>query len=292
MKKPGIAGLVIAGALLAQGPLAFEVASVKQDKTYSWIRRPWSPKVDCGPIAKCGVTGNRFVEMFASLDDLLMDAYKVRRYQIIDAPSWADTGQNVYDVDARAAGETLTLDQARLMLQTLLADRFQLKVHHEIRELPVYALVPAKGGSKLTGSQTPCNLPGFVSQRRDGKASDKNADEGIPAAESMGIQAWIHVPEMLGDRLDRPVVDQTGFDAPAYCTASGDAALITLSRQLGPGGGGRGGDPQNRTALPDADSTDPSVFSAVEDLWGLKLEARKAAVDVIVIDRVERPSEN
>lgn len=291
-----VVACTIAGAILAQAPLAFEVASVKQDKKYSWVRRPWSPNVDCGPIAKCGVSGNRFVEEFASLDDLIMDAYKVRRYQIVNAPSWADTGQDVYDIDARAAGETLTLDQARVMLQTLLADRFQLKVHHETRDLPVYALVTGKGGSKLTASETPCNLPGFQTQRPDSKggtkAGDKNADPKINPSELMGIQAWIHTPEMLEGRLDRPVVDKTGYDAPTYCTASGDAALVTLIMQLGPGGGGRGGDPQNRTAIPDADSAGPSIFSAVEDLWGLKLEAQKAPVDVIVIDKVERPSEN
>jgi len=291
------AALAITAVVLlqAQQPVEFEVASVKQDKTISWVRRPWSPNFDCEPIAKCGVSGNRFVEKFASLDDLLMDAYKVRRHQIVNAPAWADTGQDVYDVDARAAGQTLPLDQARLMLQALLADRFQLKIHHETRELPVYALVAGKGGSKLTPSDKPCDLPGLQVQPRDGKSGDKTANKNPDPEQSalMGIQAWTHMPEMLEGRLDRPVVDKTGYDAPTYCMPTGDAALVTLILQLGPGGGaGRGGDPQNRTAIPDADSTGPSIFTAVEDLWGLKLEAQKAPVDVIVIDHVERPSDN
>ncbi len=68
---------------------------------------------------------------------------------------------------------------------------------------------------------------------------------------------------------------------------------MVVLMEAGPGGGaGRGGDPQNRTAIPDADSAGPSIFTAVEEKWGLKLESQKAAVDVLVIDRVERPSEN
>ncbi len=68
---------------------------------------------------------------------------------------------------------------------------------------------------------------------------------------------------------------------------------MVLIMSMGPGGGaGRGGDPQNRTTIPEADSVAPSVFVAVEEKWGLKLEPQKSSADVLVIDRVERPSEN
>ncbi len=166
-----------------EAPPTFEVASVRQDKRYSWVRRPWSANVDCGPIAKCGLLGNRFNEEFASLDDLIMDAYKVKRFQIAGLPSWGDTGQDVYDVEAKVEGDHPTLDQARRMLQTLLADRFQLKLHHEQRELPVYALVPGKNGSKLVPTEKPCMLPG-------GRGGDTGGDLSL-------IQQWAIVPEIL-----------------------------------------------------------------------------------------------
>jgi uncharacterized protein (TIGR03435 family) len=278
---------------------SFEVASVKPDKRISWVRRPWTPDVNCAGIGHCGVSGNRFIEDYASLDDLIMDAYRVRRYQIVNAPSWADTGQDVYQIEAKAAGDSLTLDQARLMLQNLLKDRFQLKIHHETRDLPVYALMPGKNGTKLVPSQKACAIPGLMQQGTADKGGAKQGDKapaaGAPEdrddALSM-IQSWAIIPELLAGRLDRPVVDKTGFEAPSYCLADGNDALMSLLMKLGPGGGGRGGDPQNRTAVPDADSTAPSIFSLTEELWGLKLDAQKSAADVLVIDHVERPSEN
>ena len=144
----------LAGALQAQSqtPPAFEVASVKQDKSHQWVRRPWSPNIDCGPVAKCGLFGNRFSDRVASLDDLIMDAYSVKRFQISGLPPWGDTGTDVYAVEATVGGEHPTLNDARVMLRTLLADRFQLKIHRETRELPVYALVVARNGPKLAPS--------------------------------------------------------------------------------------------------------------------------------------------
>ncbi len=154
---------IVGGVMSAQ---SFEVASIKQNTRYSWVRRPWSPNVDCAPIGHCGVSGNRFTEEFASLDDLIMDAFGVKRYQIVNLPSWGDTGKDVYDVEARAAeGQTLSLAEARRMLQTLLAERFQLKVHHEMRELPVYALVKGKGAPKLKPTDKQCAFPPVAGAR-------------------------------------------------------------------------------------------------------------------------------
>ena len=79
-----------------------------------------------------------------------MDAYQVRRFQLVGLPDWGDSGKDVYDVAARfPEGRAPSLEIARRMLQTLLAERFQLKLHRETRELPVYALVAGKGGPKL-----------------------------------------------------------------------------------------------------------------------------------------------
>ncbi len=138
-------------AAQSDAPLAFEVASVKQHPiTAGMLRRPWSPDIQCAPIGHCGIAGNRFNDEVASLTDLIMDAYSVRRYQIAGLPFWGDSGHDVYDVNATiGGGRTPTLADARQMLQTLLADRFQLKLHRETKDLPVYSLVIGKNGSKL-----------------------------------------------------------------------------------------------------------------------------------------------
>src|SRR5580765_5242991 len=180
----------LASALPAQSdaPPAFEVASVKLHVLpEGYLRRSWSANIECPPW-HCGIAGTRFTEDVASLADLIIDAYRVRRYQIGGLPNWGDSGRDVYDVAAKVGGDRPpTLEQARRMLQTLLADRFQLKIHHETRELPAYALTIAKGGSKLK----PCE-------------ADDDPRKGFR-------DAWERIPEMLGAFTDRPVIDKTGY---------------------------------------------------------------------------------
>jgi uncharacterized protein (TIGR03435 family) len=285
------------GTLHAQSamPPAFEVASVKQDTRHSFVRRPWSPNIDCGPIAKCGIIGDRFNDEFASLTDLIMDAYKVRRYQVLGLPDWGDTGHDVYDVEAKiGSSEAPTLDQARLMLQTLLTERFQLKIHHETRELPVYALVVTKNGPKLAPTDKVCAPPappGSASAGRGGKNSD---DANAPRRSLSLLESWVLIPERLAGRAGRPIVDKTGFDATAYCTLDGMDPFAVLMREMGPGGGGggRNGPPRAADAAEDPGARGVSLFTAIEEKWGLKLEPQKGPVDVLVIDHVERPSEN
>jgi uncharacterized protein (TIGR03435 family) len=278
----GAAG-VLAAALLhaqAQAPLSFDVASVKPDKRFGWIRRPWNPNVECpGDMLHCGVHGNRFQEEAASLIDLMMDAYSVRRYQVAGLPGWGDTGTDVYDIDAKVEeGRTLTLAEARRMLQTLLADRFQLKVHRETRELPVYALVPAKGGPKLRKAET-CEI-----------LNNRKAPVSRPADPAfLSLLSWQMIPEMLAMFTDRPVIDKTGFEG-IYCAADGQYAFLDLdTRGLSNSATGRGGVPVER---PGDDSLPPSIYTQVQDKWGLKLEPQKGPVDIVVIDHVERPGEN
>jgi uncharacterized protein (TIGR03435 family) len=273
---------------------AFDVASVKQHlMPNGFIRRPWSPNIDCGPIAQCGVFGNRFTDSLASLTDLMMDAYSVKRYQISGLPAWGDSGRDVYDVEARVEeGRTLTLDQARRMLQTLLADRFQLKVHHETRELPVYALVVGKNPPKLKPTKEPCKappLPALDGGRGGGNrgGGGRGGPAGGPRALSL-LESWVLVPEMLSGPADRPVIDKTGLTEFAYCTLDGYDPLMTVLMQLGPGG------PRGAAPTPNSggDPGSVSIFTVVEEKWGLKLEPQKGPVDVLVIDHVERPSEN
>jgi uncharacterized protein (TIGR03435 family) len=284
----------------SEAPPAFEVASVRQHPIpVGMMRRPWSPNIDCGPIAQCGLSGNRFNEV-ASLTDLIMDAFKVKRFQIAGLPSWGDSGRDVYDIAATMPeGGTPTLDQARRMLQTLLADRFQLKLHHETKDLPVYGLVIAKNGPKLKPTTVACGLPEAPGGGGGGRGASKGGDGGGGGGggHSAGaltlLNSWALMPEMLSMFADRPVVDKTGLQEPAYCTLDGQDPLFSVIMLVGPGagGGGRGGE-QARTAIPDADSSGASIFTAVEEKWGLKLEPQKAPVDLLVIDHVERPSEN
>ena len=260
------AGLVAAATPLMVPPLraqsesklSFDVASVRQHVIKQGsIRRPWTANITCPGLGQCGLSGNRFTELRASLADLLMDAYRVRRYQIANLPNWGDTGHDVYDVVATMESDPApTLDKARLMLQTLLTERFQLKMHRETRMLPVYALVPAKGGIKLVRRET-------------------NEEDQATAF----IRSWEPVAELLAMSLDRPVVDKSGL-AGSYVTRDGESPFGALQPEK-PEKGRRGNLDLNE-----------SVFTDIQEKWGLKLEPQKAPVEVLVIDHVQRPTGN
>lgn len=309
---PLIATLAAAATLLhaqSTAPPEFEVASIRPHPlpAQGGMRRPWSPNIDCGPIAQCGLAGNRFTEV-ASLIDLIMDAYSVKRFQVSGLPSWGDSGRDIYDIAAVVpqgkphGGPTPTLDQARRMLQALLADRFQLKLHHETKAIPVYALVLAKNGPKLKPTTVACGLPevagggGRGGGTKGGDGGSKGGGRGTQGGGALTLlNSWALMPEMLAMFADRPVIDKTGLQEPAYCTLDGLDPLFSVIMQIGPGaggGGGRGGEAQARTTIPDADSTGASIFTVVEEKWGMKLEPQKAPVDTLVVDRVQRPSEN
>jgi uncharacterized protein (TIGR03435 family) len=268
-------------ALSAQSdrPLSFDVASVKlHDMPQGFVRRPWSPNIECPPW-HCGIAGDRFTEDVASLADLIMDAYRIRRFQVINLPDWGDSGHDVYDIAAKlpAAPQPATLDQVRRMLQTLLAERFQLKLHHETRDLPAYNLVLARSGSKLTPS------PGKPCDNQPGRAG---GDPNLPF-----LTSWDRIPEILGMIADRPVIDKTGYEGH-YCTGDGQEALFSLDMR-GLMGSGRGrGATAAPTAPPDPDTTAPSLFLQVQQKWGMRLDPQKGPIDVIVIDHVSRPSAN
>jgi uncharacterized protein (TIGR03435 family) len=270
-------GWFITGSMQAQSGAqrAFEVASIRQRVLagQQQIRRPWSSTIQCPPPLSCGISGTRFSEEAASLTDLLMDAYAVQRFQISGLPSWGDSGRDVYDIAAKVAGdEAPTLDQVRRMLQTLLAERFKLELHHAVREVSVYALVLGKNGSKLKPAQDVCGAPG----------PGRGGDSG-PAA---FLFAWERLPEMLSQFAGRPVIDETGLKG-RYCTADGQEAVLAVTTPAM----GRGGESRPGNAGPDADPGG-EIFSAVEQKLGLKLEPRRAPVDVLIIDHVERPSAN
>jgi uncharacterized protein (TIGR03435 family) len=253
------------GLLKAQAEKSpvFEVASLRAHPTGGIFLRPWLPTFQCPPGRNCGILGTRFREEAVSLAELIIDAYGVKKFQIAGLPAWGDSGRDVYDLEAKVAGEIPpTVDEVRLMLQAFLADRFQLKIHHESRLLPVYSLVAAKTGVKLIPNRAPCPVVPGVSNRNAPTTQPKREESPLP---------WSFYAEQLSVRANAPVIDETGLDGGGYCTADGGDPLFAILFEMQSGA---------------------SVFTAAEEKWGMKLESKKASVDVVVIDKVERPTEN
>ena len=206
--------------------------------------------------------GGRYIASGVTVKFLIQAAYGVREFQILNAPAWTDTQH--YDINAK--GEESTANQPNVMsqrLQDLLAGRFQLKLARETRELPVYHLVVAKGGSKLKES-TAKEDDRFMQMGR-GRITFKGA-----SMSSLAVQ--------LSQQLGRTVLDQTGL------TANYDFTLNwTPETPSGPDG------PKD---APSADPNGPTLFTAIQEQLGLKLESAKGPVEVLVIASVERPAEN
>jgi uncharacterized protein (TIGR03435 family) len=205
-----------------------------------------------------------------SLKSMIQSAYGLQTQdQISGLPGWASSAS--YDIDAKMDAETAAALKAakngedepirRAMMQAMLADRFQLKVHPETKELPIYTLVPAKGGSKLTVSD-PAN-------KQNGSMNSSNQQLTATGIQTAALSIF------LSGRLHRKVVDKTGLTGQYDFTlqwspdeTTGESAAATGATQL------------------------PSLFTAVQEQLGLKLEAAKGPVETIVVDHVEMSTEN
>jgi uncharacterized protein (TIGR03435 family) len=170
---------------------AFEVASVKA--------HPDPPR-----IIGVKTTGARLIADAETVRGLVMWAYNVKNYQVSGPSAQSPVGDTFFDVVAKAEGEaTPTKDEFRTMLQNLLADRFKLKVHRELREMPVYALVVGKNGPKLKPS-APDAAPGGRIQ-----LVGRNYEYTVPLATMDDI-----VDGVANSFLDRPVVDRRASPGP------------------------------------------------------------------------------
>ena len=244
---------------------AFEVASIKPATFPNefYFEGVLAAGGLCSP-SRMEIAGQRFLMRVVTLCGLIRGAYELREYQVLGLPAWATRREMsaFFEVDARAAaGTTLNPERAREMLRSLLRDRFQLTSHREPRKAPVYALVVGKGGHKLSSEDLPCAKPGpaFVSYSTVGSI------ESCKPSMTM-----VQLAQALNNRqLDRPVVDRTGL-------AGGWAFRLQWA----------GREPLAGNA--DA----PSLFTAVQDQLGLRLEPGTDMVDALVIDRVEPPSPN
>jgi uncharacterized protein (TIGR03435 family) len=207
--------------------------------------------------------GGRFVANNVNVKFLIGEAYNIRDFQISGGPSWI--GSERYDITAKADGEENKGPEAfRPMVQGLLKDRFQFKSHMETKELPVYHLVVGKNGSKLTENASGPDK-GMVRMGR-GQVSAT----GVPIA---------MLCRQLAMQLGRTVIDKTGL------TGDYDFKLeFTPEEGMGPGPGG--------DAPPPPDTVGPSLFAAIQEQLGLKLDGAKGPVEVLVIDHIEKASEN
>lgn len=238
-------------AVAAHGQ-AFEVASVRPHQG-TGLRT--SPLAVSGPLIRLqGYT----------LFGLVMDAYHLRDFQLEFGPvaRRTDVVEAMYDISAKVPGDGIPkLDDVRAMLRTLLAERFGLQVHREMREIPVYVLGTGKGPGKLVpaASEDPCTV-------RTKLAGDGRNDE---------VQFTGCTTERLADTLthlvgDRPVVDRIGLSGQY------DFRLITLPWYRG----------RNRSEPADIDPV-----TAIARL-GLKMTTQKTPVEILVVDRIEKPGEN
>jgi uncharacterized protein (TIGR03435 family) len=215
------------------------------------------------------VQGRKLVEVNYSFKDLLAFAYGVHSTQIQGLPAWAESDR--YDITGQPDGEGMpNAAQLKGMLQKLLVERFKLSFHHDQKQLSVYVLSVAKSGPKLTKSTSdPKGLPG-VGFRQLGALFAVNASMNDFCV--LGLQGTV---------LDRPVLDQTGidgkFDFQLNWTPD-DSQFTTLGVKV--------------PAPTDAPNAPPNLYTAIQEQLGLKLEATKAAADVLAVDHVEKPSEN
>ena len=235
---------------------AFEVATIK-------------PSDPARPGKLFTVRGQDVVTINTTLSDLITMAYDLHPRQITGAPAWLESEK--FDVTGRpdVPGQP-NVAQIKIMIQKLLADRFQLKFHREKKELAVYALTVGKTGKKFAKSERdPNSLPGLFFR---GPGTNLNVTNATMAEFASLMQSAV---------LDKPVADQTGLS---------EKYDFILKWTPDPGQlQGLGGPPP-----PPADNADapPDLFTAIQQQLGLKLDSTKAPVDVLSIDRVEKPSAN
>jgi uncharacterized protein (TIGR03435 family) len=236
--------LLLAVAAIAAAQSSFEVASI----------RPHEGRV---AVVSSTISGPRVRVVAYGLTGLLMEAYDMKYYQLSGLPSWADSDR--FDIDAKGEGDgTLTKAQAKQMLQTLLAERFQVKVHRETRELPVYALVVGKNGPKLKES---------VAEKF---SLSMRGTQGVEITVSKGSMEQL-ATQLSGSGAERPVLDKTGL------TGTYDYTLNWIPE---------------RDGAPPPDSNGVILSIAVQEQLGLKLESLKAAIEILVIDHAAKPSGN
>ena len=289
------------------GPLSFEVASVKPNTSGDRaIRLSMQP-------------GGRVVASNVPLRELVRMAYGLQDFQIVGTPDWAESER--FDINAKAEAGAPAFgamvpggppSSMQLMMQSLLADRFTLRTHSETREQPVYHLVVARSdgrlGPKLRPSSVDCSARGGRGTAGPAPGAAPGAPPGASPGQPQGAPSTAPRPGertpcsfMIGpgrieaggmplsqlatvasQRVRRVVIDRTGLTGPYEFTLE----FAPDQPALG-GGPGPAVDPGG---APPAPSDAPSFVSALQEQLGLKLESSRGPVDVLVVDRVDRPT--
>jgi uncharacterized protein (TIGR03435 family) len=254
-------------------PLAFEVASIRENTSVS----------DAGGIS--GPTPGRFTVTNSPLRFVIMYAFGLLDHELIDAPEWTVTTR--YDITATYPdGTTPTEANVRAMLQRLLADRFNLRARRERRDMPAYDLVLARAngqlGPQLARSNVDCDK--WIAEKRPqfgaGGPSPVTPAGTRPACLLVATRTYLsggtrtiaQLTPVLQSMVRRPVIDKTGltgtFDIDLRWSPAGDARAV------------------ESVAADEA----ASIFTALQEQLGLKLETSRAPFDVVIIESLQRPS--
>ena len=233
--------LILTIALAASLAQSFEVTSIRPNTTSTGRS---SERSNPGHVIAENIT----------VSSMLQHAFRVREFQILGGPGWMKT--DGYDVNA-ATGTPKDLNDQELRPYwvSMLIGRFGLKYHPDSKEMSVYALVVAKGGTKLIAHPDTGNT-----------STNASNGNGKSSLNSTNI-SMVRLAEMLSGRMGQQVIDRTSLEG-----------VYDLKLEWAPN--------------PSAESTIPSIFTALQEQLGLKLESTKAPVEMIVIDSLERPSEN
>ena len=312
MKGPAVAASLLVlvyaspalhGASQVQGQTtaapAFEVASVKASNP-----DPSNPLSAIPLILPSG--GGRLTATNAPLKNLVLSAYELKEWELFGGPPWA-TSRN-WDIQAKAENPNATPKEMMAMLRTLLADRFHLKTHTETRELPIGVLVVARGdgkvGPNLKESTAKCPTseelqekarevlskgdPSALQALLGGECSVSPVSNGGDLSNGMGLrlkgQPLSTLVAMLTQLTGKTIVVKTGLTGRYDFEMTFDPeVLMRLVSQTG------------RINIPPGSlppSNAPSLLTALQEQLGLKLEATRGPIDVLIVDRAERPMAN
>ncbi|HVW12009.1 MAG TPA: TIGR03435 family protein [Bryobacteraceae bacterium] len=256
MKKSVFLFILFAVAAAAQSP-SFEAASIKPNNSGENF------------LSVRLVPGGSVRAINATLESLITTAWQIPDFELADAPGWVKSER--WDIEAKGSGNAAP-PEILGRLQSLLADRFHLRVHTETREMPVYALLIAKGGAKLRPAREECfdptaGIPPPSLTARPCGGFNRGSNQLLGARDTTA-----NLAQVLAKTLGRSVIDKTGLPG------TWDVTLKWTPDEL--------------LNAAYADSQLGSIFTALQEQLGLRLESQKGPVSVLVIDSVEKPSAN
>lgn len=253
---------------------AFEVASIKRNKSGD------------GFITMGMQPGGRLTMINVPVRQLIVRAYGVQPYQVLGGPSWITSDR--FDITAKAPGDAAP-QQMNAMVETLLADRFKLKVRRETRQSDVYRLVKARADGKLGEALKPaavnCDMARGRGPAPGGPMMGPCQFLIAPGRFQVAGQSMAAFANSLGMQVGRPVLDESGLQG---------AYDFTLTFMPDPGGRGMpaGLPPPGAPELPPIDPNAPALPTALQEQLGLRLEPAKGPVEMIVIDSIDQPTED